>query len=333
MEIEEIVQALNAESPRFAFGRLQEIRQRLIPLNRKPSHTPFGPRATFDHFAFHVGGHDELQFNVGFDTNGDVRWGVAISLQRTQSIPDVSVLFPKLDRLSEFIRVHGDDHLRGFRMWHHSKQGRSEDRLPEVIPPSRYAEGVFLFLGKHAPVHTFDAEAILHDLDRLLPLYEYVEHEASDFPILDDESGFTFKPGHRSGRRYHTVSTGAVGRIEVSLRHSRIQDVLEQELRSELGDQVGSEHPDGIGGRVDVIAQREGDLEFYEIKIGRSAHSCIRQALGQLVEYGFWPGAARPAKLVVVGEPLLDEAAERFLQGLREEFGIPIYYRQVALED
>ena len=242
-------------------------------------------------------------------------------------------MFPKLDRLSEFIRVYGDDHLRGFRMWHHSAQGRSEDRLPEVVPPSLYAQGIFLSLGKHAPPETFDAKVILYDFDRLLPLYEYVEDKASDFPAVDQESGFTFRPGHRANSCYHTVANGAAGRIDVSLRHSRIQDALVRELRCEVGNRVGPEHSDGIGGRVDVIAEREGELEFYEIKIGLSARSCIRQALGQLVEYGYWPGAARPAKLVVVGEPRLDQTAAMFLKALREEFGMPIYYRQVVLED
>ena len=56
-------------------------------------------------YAFHVGGRDELQFNVGFDEE-ELRWGVAISLQASQAIPNpVEELSPKLDRLSEFIRV------------------------------------------------------------------------------------------------------------------------------------------------------------------------------------------------------------------------------------
>ena len=91
------------------------------------------------------------------------------------------------------------------------------------------------------------------------------------------------------------------------------------------------EYSDGADGRVDLIAQRGVDLEFYEIKTAPSARLCIRQALGQLMEYGFWPGAARPAKLFVVGEPPLDGKAEDYLQSLREEFKIPIYYRQVVI--
>ena len=334
MDIEEIVQRLNDESDRFEFGRLQEIRKEHLGLQRKPCRTPFGGKATFPTYAFHCGGSDELQFNVGFDEE-ELRWGVAISLQACQTVPNpVEKLSPKIDKLNEFIREHRD-YLNGFLMWHWCpSEGRSDDRSPEVIPRRLYTEGTFIFIGKHAQVDTFDAETVLRDFDRLLPIYKYVELETSDFPILDDESGFTFRPEHqldRPERRYRTDAIRATGQNEVYLRHSQLWDVLEQELRSELGNQVEAEYSDGADGRVDLIAQRGDDLEFYEIKIGPSARLCIRQALGQLMEYGFWPGAAGPAKLFVVGEPPLDGKAEKFLQSLREKFKIPIYYRQVVI--
>ena len=335
MDIEEIVQRLNDESDQFEFGRLQEIRKDHLGLWRRPCRTPFGWKAIFPDkgYAFHVGGRDELQFNVSLD-EGDFRWGVAISLEASQAIPNpVEKLSPKLDKLSEFIRLHGDDYLNGFLMWHWHERRRSADRSPEVVPSRLYTDGVFIFLGKHEQVDTFDAEAVLRDFDRLLPLYIYVESE-SDFPILDAKSGFTFEPDQypdRSNGQYRTVATPTTGPIEVSLRHRQIQDDLKRQLRCELGNQVASEHRDGVGGRIDLVAQRGDDLEFYEIKIGGSARSCIRQALGQLMEYGFWPGAAHPAKLFVVGEPSLDREAEEYLQSLREEFKIPIYYRQVVI--
>lgn len=338
LDIEEIVQRLNDESDRFEFGKLQEIRKERLGLQRIPNRKPFKTISRDGTYAYHVGGHDELQFNVGFEPYKDkeiLRWGVAISLQKTRSILDVKILFPKLDKLNEFICCRRDDLLNGFLMWHwHPSEGRSDNRSPEVVPRRLYTEGVFIFLGKYEQVDPINADAILRDFDRLLPLYKYVEFGMSDFPSLDDEYGFTFRPGHqpdRPERRYRTDATRPTGQNEVDLRHSQIQDVLEQELRSELGNQVASEHPDGIGGRVDLIAQRGDDLEFYEIKVGGSARWCIRQALGQLMEYGFWPGAARPAKLFVVGEPSLDGKAEDYLQSLQEEFKIPIYYRQVVI--
>ena len=337
MDIEEIVQRLNDESDRFEFGRLQKIRKEHLGLQRRPNRKPFRTISRDGTYAYHVGGHDELQFNVGFDCYKDkeiLRWGVAISSQKTRSILDVKKLFPKINKLNEFIQVHRDDHLNGFLMWHWHEGRRSDDRSPEVVPSLLYTDGVFIFLGKYEQVDAFAPETILGDFDRLLPLYKYVEFGMSDFPILDDESGFTFRPGRRldsSERRYWTKAMRETGQIEMSLRHRQIQDALYEELRFELGDQVASEHPDGVGGRVDLIAQRGDDLEFYEIKVGPSARLCIRQALGQLMEYGFWPGAVGNAKLFVVGEPPLDGKAEKFLQSLREKFKIPIYYRQVII--
>ncbi len=340
MDIEEIVQILNDESDRFEFGKLQDIRKEHRSLRRKPCRTPFGRQATFPDrgYAYHVGGRDELQFNVGFECDEEsLRWGVAISLQASRSMSNpVEILSLKIDNLNEFIRIHRDDHLSEFLMWHWHEDSRSDDRSPEVVPRRLYTEGVFIFLGKYEQIDNFDADTILRDFDVLLPLYKYVESESSSFPILDDESGFTFRPKYqpdRPKRRYRTEATRVTGQNEVNLRHSLIQDALEQELRSEVGNQVASEHPDGVGGRVDLIAQRRDDLEFYEIKLGGSARSCIRQALGQLIEYGFWPGAPRPAKLFVVGEPSLDGDAEEYLHILREEFRIPIYYRQVVIRN
>ena len=339
MDIEEIVQRLNDESDRFEFGRLQEIRKEHLELQRRPNRKPFGRKAISRDrtYAYHVGGHDELQFNVGFECYQDreiLRWGVAISLQKTRSILDVEILFPKLDKLNKFICRCGDDYLNGFLMWHWHHGARSDIRSPEVVPRCLYTDRVFIFLGKYEQVDAFDPETILRDFDRLLPLYKYVEFGMSDFPILDDESGFTFRPGHRldrSERQYWAETMRETGRIEMSLSHRRIQDTLYQELRAELGNHVAAEYSDGADGRVDLIAQRGVNLEFYEIKTAPSARLCIRQALGQLMEYGFWPGAACPAKLFVVGEPPLDGKAEEFLQSLREKFKIPIYYRQVVI--
>jgi hypothetical protein len=52
--------------------------------------------------------------------------------------------------------------------------------------------------------------------------------------------------------------------------------------------------------------------------------------LAQLLEYSFWPGAQRAEKLVIVGEPVLDREAERYINILREQFSLPIEYQQFA---
>ena len=334
MNIDQCVHELNERSVRFKFGQLQHIRKHSRGLKRLASRTPFGAQCTFDDYAYHVGGRGELQFNVGKDQSG-LRWGVAVSLHLNQSLPDVTKQYPRLDKLSEFIRIHGGELLSDFLMWYSCETGSSLEQPPDVVPRRLYAPGYFVFLGKHAPLDQFDPDLVLHDFDRLLPLYKYVEFSTSSFPVFDDTSGFVFKPGaprRRSLADYSTTATRASGRTEVALRHSRIQDALERELHLEPGTRVSRENSNGIGGRVDLVAERDSGFEFYEVKVGCSARACIREALGQLLEYGFWPGAAKPQGLVVVGEPLPDDAANAYLETLRSRFDIPIRYRQVVVE-
>ena len=51
-------------------------------------------------------------------TRGFLCWGVAVSLQPSRSLPDVSVLYPKLEKLSSFLETHGAHlHRLGLRMW------------------------------------------------------------------------------------------------------------------------------------------------------------------------------------------------------------------------
>jgi len=64
--------------------------------------------------------------------------------------------------------------------------------------------------------------------------------------------------------------------------------------------------PNGIGGRIDTVVSQDGGYWFYEIKTAMSARACIRDALAQLLEYAYWPGAREASRLIIVGEPELD---------------------------
>jgi hypothetical protein len=118
--------------------------------------------------------------------------------------------------------------------------------------------------------------------------------------------------------------------IDIFLRHREMQRRLKEELILEGIAQVGLEVP--IGDRlIDAVAQPAGEIWFYEVKTAPSIRGCIREAIGQLLEYALWPGATRPDKLIVVGEPALTDAASAYLDTLNVSFPIPISYRQLSL--
>jgi hypothetical protein len=170
---------------------------------------------------------------------------------------------------------------------------------------------------------------ILDDFDRFLPLYEFVEGTAA-FPARVPESQrkwFVWSPGNKV-RVTGTTFECPAQTVEKLLRHNQIQSALFEHLKSIYGDNVSGEQPTADGTYIDVAVRQDGEYSYYEIKTGLSAQSCIREALGQLLEYSYWPGAESATRLVIVGEPPLDKDARVYLNKLKQQFSLPLEYRR-----
>lgn len=124
-------------------------------------------------------------------------------------------------------------------------------------------------------------------------------------------------------------------RRKIELRHNFLSAHLANELEIKHPGQVMVEKAAGSGGTFDVLVlsshgtKKGGDL--YEIKVARSAGIAVRQALGQLLEYAHRESGLEPAHLYVAAEPELDDVTARFLERLRNEYGIEIYYYRIKM--
>ncbi len=239
---------------------------------------------------------------------------------------------PKIARFNEFLRGYPQE-LADFRMWHHAEGGRSTTHLPTAVPPELVRPNVFVFLGRLQPWEQPDIDLILDDFDRLLPIYRFVE-SGDPYPTTSEAvAGFHFSPG--CSIKPSSASASIVARqLDIVLRHNELQAALHSWLSRRYGQQaVGTEQGTGIGARtrIDVVLRVDDRFWFYEIKIASSARACIREALAQLLEYSFWPGAQQADRLIIVGEPPLDAKAASFLVGLRKRFSLPIYYQQLVM--
>ena len=86
------------------------------------------------------------------------------------------------------------------------------------------------------------------------------------------------------------------------------------------------------GGRVTVMIEHvAGTPDILEIKIADTAAEVLRQAMGQLLEYGFRKGGLEPQKLFAVGEPTLDDVTKQFISRLSTDFNLDIDYLQLLV--
>ncbi|PVE25791.1 hypothetical protein DC522_03185 [Microvirga sp. KLBC 81] len=324
---------LNRRAPSFRIGKLQELRTRLKSLKRRPGNTIFSHQTIFDEWAFHVGGRSELQFNIGIEGvhgQATIRYGVAFSFEPSRSLPSIDLLVPKAARFNEFLRLYPDLY-DDMRMWHYLRSHRSSDYPPTIILPELVQPGIFIFLGRREEADSLDYDSVLRTFDRLLPLYEYVEGGQGAQPTIEPTGTvFKFKAGC-SPKASTTAATQVQRQLDVSLRHNELQTALYEHLVTKHGaDSVGTELVSGNGARIDVVLRSADGYSFYEIKTAGSPRACIREAIGQLLEYAFWPGAQKASRLIVVGEPPLDNDGREYLRRLNERFPVPLVYKQVG---
>ena len=163
MKITEIAYKLNDLSSRYKIGELQEIRKEIKNLKRKAGSSIFHDDSISEEgWAFHYGGRKELQFNIGFENEG-LRFGLAFSLEPSQSLPDISILFPKIYKLNCLIREEPEK-FSSYLMWHWQKGKRSEIKEVREIKPELVNSQTFIFFGRIVTESQIDLNEIFNNI-------------------------------------------------------------------------------------------------------------------------------------------------------------------------
>lgn len=194
---------------------------------------------------------------------------------------------------------------------------------------------------KHFPEFLFNMKFKFNDATILDELEEIDPNDrsitSSRFKLLPRKVDFTIKIdsdedepiGKKRGETVRKVFFKK--EVEYDPYHNKMQNVLEEVLTSSLYKQeykkVRVE-----SGRVDVKAlTHTGVWHFFEVKTD-PPKLCLRNAIGQLMEYAYWPDSERAEKLIVIGSTQPDEKAKRYLQYVRQKFKMSIFYRCLDME-
>ncbi len=127
---------------------------------------------------------------------------------------------------------------------------------------------------------------------------------------------------------FQTYLRKATAPVLCTPEHRRMQAKLIEVLRMEIPDaRIVCEED-----FVDVTLETLNRRTLFEIKTDLIPRQAIRQALGQLLEYGYRREPNdKKLDLVIVGRAETSPDDERYLERLRSEFGLPITYRALPL--
>ena len=332
--IRRIAEEINAAAASYRIGEFQEIRRRIHGLSRPKTREIFTSQTIHDEWAFHSGGRKEIQFNIGFEGDGNeyLRYGLAFSLEASHTLPDPLALKPKVLKLNDYIRENRAD-LDDLRFWYYFKGDRSATQPVSAISPELIRPHTFLFWGKMSPRNSVGPGEVLFLFDRLLDAYEYVEGGASLRRSRTDlRRGLQFRPGC-SVKPETSVQRLQGGSRSVSLRHNILQTALHAILaRKYGGENVGTENDTGRSSRVDLVVRDGKRHIYYEIKTGPNIKDCIREALSQLMEYSYWPGGNQAEQMVIVSENPMTPDAREYLTLLRDKLKLPVFYQHLDVD-
>ncbi len=334
-DLRTIAEKINLAANNYEMGEFQEIRREIRGLSRIKDRNIFTAQTVHERWAFHSGGRNELQFNIGFDhwENEELfRYGIAFSLEPSRTLPKPLVLKPKILKLSQYFNRNVAD-FEDLRFWYECNDTEKKIMLPiGVIPEDVIRVGTFLFWGKQCPRKSVRADDVLRLFDRLLKLYYNVEGNGK-FGKRQAEvpKGPEFKAGC-SIKQETAFAHSKETTKEIALRHNKLQEALHTILCVKYGESnVGAENGTTWGGRIDLIVRDGADSTFYEIKTSPCIRTCLREAVAQLMEYSYWPGGKLAKRLVVVSENHLTQDANHFIMTLRTDFGLPIYYQRIDI--
>jgi hypothetical protein len=301
-DLAKFIEEINDSAKYYDIKYFQSIRKQIHPGARGNDIFPSKPKHVVkdEGYVYHLGGRAELQLNIGLDKDsGEFRYGIAFALKEDRYLHDpLNLLKPKINRLNQYLREHLNE-FEDMQFWAYDEiEGATIVGPKKVEPIAKNANlirnNVFLFWGKFALWKETKADDVLLLFDRLLPVYEYVEGYTTH---VKQVKGLKFKLGNNLERMQ--VRSKRETR-KINLRHNVLVRTLHSILKR-LGKDAGNANTNLLA-KIDMIESTEDALVYYEVKTSDDIKLCIREALGQLLEYSYWPGGREAKSLIIITE-------------------------------
>ena len=162
--------------------------------------------------------------------------------------------------------------------------------------------------------------------DQVMRINRYMLAEANAEVVRQWRRG---RAGSRTPGNHGVVTRSATGPVEYDPHHVKLQDAAFKFLAAKYGKRNVIKEQD----RVDIQVTKPDGVTLVEIKTAPDARMAIRQAIGQLLEYGYYDRAPSefPAHLSIVSPAPRTSQTDQYLNLLRQRFGLAVSYHQFDL--
>lgn len=151
--------------------------------------------------------------------------------------------------------------------------------------------------------------------------------KSNDFKIVPENSG-----DENEGKVKSIIRRNRTYKVETSFDpyHDKMQNALYELLKNEFKNEYKKVLLEKD--RVDIKAKTNAEKwHYFEIKTD-SPKLSIRSALGQIMEYSYWPDMERAEKLIIVSDDTPNPETIKYLEHIRNKFKIPVFYRSFDIQ-
>lgn len=255
------------------------------------------------------------------------------------SVHKIQAIFRKLAQIKEgdiiAVKSHGSHNRLTLIAYAQvvSRNGSVYEHREDILGHHIHVE--FLDTGFYKPVGLTYAETI-HELtkgkdkdkfDKVFGWYTGINDSYEEIEFEEDQEEETDKVSIEAGVFYNVKSEEVVIRSSfassiVNKIHNKIQNRFITYLKNTYPNDVVK----GEKNRIDALVETETHVTIYEIKPYEKAFSCIREGIGQLLDYSHHYTTTKPIKIVVVGPNEPHHHEKSFIDGIRSNLNIPFSY-------
>ena len=217
---------------------------------------------------------------------------------------------------------------------YYQKKGWITDMKQDIA----YAEGV---VSDFNPSTMFNVKFIYEDAELYHSNYPIIKPESIGhrYNLMDMTDPFEFEKDENGNIKILDVNVfereTKAGKILIDPLHKKIQNAVAEILKSQYSKLYVEMNPNGLSEqRVDIqgFSNKEKEWHYFEVKTV-SAKRCIREALGQILEYAHYPNDERAKKFFIIGPEPPDETDKAYMKLIRKKYSIPIWFRWYSFKE
>lgn len=189
------------------------------------------------------------------------------------------------------------------------------------------AEAISIFNVRFRPsdVDFYDPPRVARESDKINSLNRYRLYPAEENVVITQwrrRGGSTIVP------TLHTITRSG----QPAVTYDPIEKLMQAQLFVLLKARFGDHNVIMEADFVDITIKLGTKRIFVELKTDPDARMAIRKALGQILEYAYYPDArCEETELVIVAPGPITKSVSGYLETLRSRFGIPVKYCRFSL--